>query len=200
MDRRIVVLAAALIGMLAAVGGLYGRLMLGERQRILRQSYANAPTQVTVERLMATGVIAAKGETVTLDESRLAAEVPSKKMQVQVRSVLPFIRAKADGGLELDRRALEVRYQPNPAGEARGMIWDRHGEVLAGSVKDPKTQKSRREYPLGPAAFHLVGTNHPAFGTRGIEAAYRDEMVRGRGLTLTLSADCLLYTSPSPRD
>lgn len=62
------------------------------------------------------------------------------------------------------------RRQFNPAHAIRrGAILDRHGQVLAHSQIGETT--SRRAYPLGPAAAHLVGYANLRFGLTGLEAA-----------------------------
>lgn len=186
--RRVLVLIALALGGLAAANGLFLSLMLGGRREVLARPYANAEMQATVDALLASRVIRLESGAVTVDEGRLAAEVPRVATRTQIRRLLPFVRAEADGRLVLDTRAVEVRYQAVPGGVERGPIWDRQGEVLARSLTDARTRKSTREYPLGPAAFHVIGASHAAFGDRGIEAAYREELVRGDGVTLTLSA------------
>lgn len=188
MNRRILLLTAAGLTLLCLAGAEFGRLTLGPRRTVLSRPFANTSMVATVESLLAKGVITAEDDAVTLDEEKLKAEVPKRRTRAQVREILPFVRRDAESQLSLDARAVEVRYRSGASDGPRGTIWDRDGEVLARSVKDPRTQKSRREYPLGPAAFHVVGTTHPAFGDRGVEAAYRDELARGDGVTLTLSA------------
>lgn len=69
----------------------------------------------------------------------------------------------------------------NPAREqARGRIVDRHGTLLAADDPVPGSGSIRREYPLGPAAAHLVGYADPMFGLTGVEAA-EDQSLSGAG-------------------
>jgi len=50
----------------------------------------------------------------------------------------------------------------------RGTIYDWRGTVLAAT---DERDLSRRLYPLGPAACHVVGYAHPRYGTAGVEHA-----------------------------
>ena len=50
----------------------------------------------------------------------------------------------------------------------RGTIYDWRGTVLAETAEP---DLSRRLYPLGPAACHVVGYAHPRYGTAGVEHA-----------------------------
>jgi peptidoglycan glycosyltransferase len=189
MRFRITAIAAICLGLLGVVGANYFRLMLGEAERLLMRPYANSRLQVLVESLLAQGIIGVAGDEVTVDEDRFLREVPEARARRQVRQILPFIRPSDGASPGLDPRAVQIRHQPAPAGIPRGPILDRDGEILAGSIRDSGAQQSwRRDYPLGPAAFHVVGASHPAFGDRGIEAAYRGDLARGRAVTLTLSA------------
>lgn len=61
------------------------------------------------------------------------------------------------------------RRPDNPARRmVRGEIRDRQGIVLA---RDDADDPTRRVYPLGPAACHVVGYHHPRYGMTGLEAA-----------------------------
>jgi peptidoglycan glycosyltransferase len=188
VNLRILFLALTGLTLLTLAGVEFGRLMLGPRRGVLSQPFSNSSIAATMESLLAKGIITSDNGAVAVDQAQLEREVPAGRTRAQVRELMPFVQPDADGRLSLDRRAVEVRYRPPSLDGPRGTIWDRDGDVLARSVKEARSQRSRRDYPLGSAAFHIVGASHPAFGDRGIEAAYRNDLAPGHGLTLSLSA------------
>lgn len=76
------------------------------------------------------------------------------------------------------------RYNPRPVNAARaqmrGAITDCAGVPLART----RAPAMRREYPLGPAAAHLIGYADPVYGLAGIERLFDDRLL-GRAIGTT---------------
>src|SRR3989344_3714519 len=98
----------------------------------------------------------------------------------------------------LSARAEENRLAHSIIIAERGLILDRKGEVLAGNIAGEEPGLSKREYPLGPAAAHVVGyVSYPkrdqngfwyqdqAEGVVGLEAVSDIELAGENGITIS---------------
>lgn len=70
--------------------------------------------------------------------------------------------------------------------ENRGAIYDRHGEVLAGSTLVGEIYA--RDY-AAVSLSHVVGYFHQRYGMTGLERLYHEDLLRGRSLFTTLDLE-----------
>lgn len=150
---------------------------LAWRMVIAPGSYSNRAFRderfvATMQRLIDTGVITARGKAVDVDRERLSQEVPSAASRKRIERNLPYIFIE-DGRPVFDEdyaRITDRHLSAGPSFSRRGRILDRYGEILAETVNDKRTGKVSRRYPGGPAAFGVVGHADRVYGRRFIEA------------------------------
>jgi peptidoglycan glycosyltransferase len=93
-----------------------------------------------------------------------------------------------------------VRVATSQTGRERGTIITADGVVVAESVADPADPLSfRRTYPEGSMYGHTVGYTTLLFGSQGIEATHRDDLVSYRDATISGVLSALFGGDVRPR-
>jgi len=93
-----------------------------------------------------------------------------------------------------------VRVATSQAGRERGTIITADGVVVAESVADPNDPLVfRRTYPEGELYSHTVGYTTLLFGSHGIEASHRDDLVSYRDATISGVLSALFGGDVRPR-
>lgn len=171
MDRKRHCALVLLFAVLGCVVGyfIYDRMGL-RRDEILQARYTDTQFVSLMESLIAEEVLKAEGGRTVVDEQALAQRRLGKKIEERVRASVPLLTIK-DGGILYDSRlASIVNNQPMMSRTViRGSLVDRNGVILAKTFFNHKTNDQRREYPLGPIIYPLVGHAHPVYGKRGME-------------------------------
>ena len=147
-----------------------GYRMIWQRTDLGRRVYRDGPMEALFLELAAEGIISPAESAVHIDLDRLRTRVSQPGVRQFILDRQRYL-AFAGNRLVIDPSALSVanrRMLFQTATVERGRILDRHGVVLARTVTQSQ-RKARREYPLGPATFPLLGVAHPVYGEKGLE-------------------------------
>lgn len=150
---------------------------LAWRMLIAPEAYSNRAYRderfvATMQQLIDSGVVTAKGKAVHVDRERLAQQALSTATRKRVERNLPYVFVE-EGRPVFDENYAQItdrHLSAGPSFSRRGRILDRHGEILAETLSDKRTGKVSRGYPYGPAAFGVVGHAGRVYGRRFIEA------------------------------
>lgn len=160
-------LVFALIG-LALVTGLFYRMIL-QGEDLASTPYIEQKVINKIYRAVDKAMITEENGGVVLDRQRLRKTYGAAFTRF-LEARLSYLSFK-DGKLEIEHSAFRVsnhRYRKGKMLADRGRILDREGRVLAETVTE-ENGSVRRNYPLGPAGFPLIGVAHSIYGLKGLE-------------------------------
>jgi hypothetical protein len=158
----------ALLGLLLMLTA--GYRMVWQAEDLSRRVYRDGPMAVLFQELAAEGIITPAEDGVHIDLERLRVRVSRPGVRQFIMNRQGYLAFDGDR-LTIDPTALSVanrRLLGQVVTAERGRVVDRHGTVLARTIVDDR-QQARREYPLGSAAFPLLGVAHPVYGQKGLE-------------------------------
>jgi peptidoglycan glycosyltransferase len=171
MDRKRHYVLILLFAILGCVVGyfMYDRMVL-RKHEILQTRYTDTRFVSLMENLISGGIFNSENGRIVVNEQALAGRRLDKKTEERVRASVALLSAKDSSIIFERRQASIVNNLPTmDATIIRGSLVDRNGAILAKTFFNDKTNDQRREYPLGPAIYPLLGHTHPVFGKRGME-------------------------------
>ena len=168
----------ALLGLLLLLTA--GYRMIWQREALSRRVYRDGPMEALFQELAAEGIISPMDRSVHIDLNRLRARVDQPGIRQFILDRQSYLTFEGDR-LVIDPAAISVsnrRGLYQTATSQRGRILDRHGVVLARTVSRSR-REFKRQYPLGPVMFPILGIVHPVYGEKGLER-FLDPWLEGR--------------------
>jgi hypothetical protein len=171
MDRKrhcVLILFFAILGCVVGYF-MYDRMVL-RKHEILQTRYTDTRFVSLMVNLISGGIFNSENGRIVVNEQALAGRRLDKKMEERVRANVALLSVK-DGNIIFESRQASIVNNLSTMDRTivRGSLVDRNGTILAKTFFNDKTNDQRRDYPLGPAIYPLLGHIHPVFGKRGME-------------------------------
>ncbi len=169
---RLKTLTRAFFFLLLALFCVSAVRMLWQGPSLSKRPFVERSLLRSMESLDEKGIVSPGENGVVLDKEMLAEHVTHEGRRNYISHRLRFMSYE-DGEFKVDTGAVMVtnrRYMRRSVGLYRGRILDCKGRPLATTVQS-RDGRISRAYPLGPAAFPLVGVSHPVYGEKGLERA-----------------------------
>ena len=188
-EGRIRALGVLLALAFAGVAVQVARLSCWTADETARTPFEDRQVAEAVTAALSSGAVSCGPQgAAVLDEGRLEAAIPQPGLRRLVRRQLGRVRFGSSGEPRWDPANARITDRPRQRTSlSRGRIVDRAGVPLA------EGSGSRRSYPLGPDAVHVVGLRAAGLPVRGIEASFDAELAgRPRSLFRALRSGTAL--------